>query len=449
MSENENQTTAINQEIENIYKNLEQNIDSKIRLFITKKQQEIEKAFKDATVKSPAPVATATSAVPLSQSKTLPWFAGGIKGFLRKLWHGNSSSNPDWQWNTVKESCTVNEYFYIKSEIENILFETEMLDSDDVRALVKDIMISVRKAVEDTKATINKSERSYSRGQRRSRRLSQDAVPSGTLPQQSSADALPQPTEQKPAEEPISQPTVQPSSVPDEPTKKWTRSSVEPEITPDAAIETPDAETSKRRRRLGELGKEKSKSSKTPKEKPPELSLDEMKLKPEDAKSVAENMNFILSDKLSSYYGSSLTKKEKQEKAEIIKEMAEMLKEKGIEITNHHFIASTKSNAIKLVQIMKELEKVEEYYNWKEIENYHVVFPEILYSNTDDLIKKAIEMFENEPQSENKPDYNESLNHYLKNKNTLKVEEKKALFVNLLKENSQENLNILKAKSKK
>ena len=206
----------------------------------------------------------------------------------------------------------------------------------------------------------------------------------------------------------------------------------------------PAPEEPKRRQRVGELGREKFKSSKVPKEKPPELSIDEMKLKAEDAKWIAENMNFILSDKLSSYYGSKLTKQEKQEKADIIKEMTEMLKQKGIEITNHHFIASTKSNAIKLVQIMKELEKVEEYYNWKEIDNYHVVFPEILYSNTDDLIKKAIEMFENEPQPESKPDYNESLNYYLKNKNILKIEEKKTLFINLLKENNQESLSLLK-----
>lgn len=450
MSENENQsqTISIDQQIEAIYQNLERTVDSKIRLFITKKQQEIEKAFKDATAKNPTP--TAPSAVPLSQPKTLPWFAGGIKGFLRKLWHGNSSSNPDWQWNTVKESCTINEYFYIKNEIENILFETEMLDSDDIKALVKDIMISVRKAVEDTKTIINKSERSYSRGQRRSKRLNQDVASSDTLPQQNAADILPEPAEQKPVEEPTTQPATQPSSTVDEPTTKWTKSNDESEKqsepTSDNAIESPAPEGSKRRRRLGELGKEKFKSSKSPKEKPPELSLDEMKLKTEDAKSVAENMNFILNDKLSLYYGSSLTKKEKQEKASVIKEMADMLKEKGIEITNQHFIASTKSNAIKLVQIMKELEKIEQYYNWKEIDNYHIVFPEILYSNTDDLIKKAIEMFENEPQSENNPNYNESLNHYLKNKNKLKIEEKKNLFVNLLKENSQESLNILRRK---
>jgi hypothetical protein len=439
-NENQDQAASIDQEIEAVYQNLEKTVDSKIRLFIANKQQEIEKAFKTATATN----AATNAATPLSQPKTLPWFAGGIKGFLRKLWHGNSSSNPDWQWNTVKESCTLNEYAYIKSEIENILFETDMLDSDDIKALVTDIMMSVRKAVEDTKMIINKSERGYARGQRRSRRINRDAT--GSDWQQV----------QQPVEEPNvqSSPTVnEPETAKTEPESNKIETkpepAAEPEVATNSGIDSPAPEESRKKRKLGELGRGKFKSSKETKEKPPELSFDEMKLKAEDAKSIAENMNFILSDKLSSYYGGNLTKKEKQEKAEIIKEMSEMLKGKGIEITNQHFIASTESNAIKLVQIMKELEKIEQYYNWKEIENYHVVFPEVLYNNTDGLIKKAIEMFESEPQAESKPDYNESLNHYLNNKNKLKIEEKKALFVNLLKENSQENLNILKSKKTK
>jgi len=31
-----------------------------------------------------------------SAMKNLPWFGGGARGFLRKLWYGNSPENPDW-----------------------------------------------------------------------------------------------------------------------------------------------------------------------------------------------------------------------------------------------------------------------------------------------------------------------------------------------------------------
>ena len=32
----------------------------------------------------------------LGQPKSLPWFKYGIRGFLNKLWHGDSPSNPNY-----------------------------------------------------------------------------------------------------------------------------------------------------------------------------------------------------------------------------------------------------------------------------------------------------------------------------------------------------------------
>lgn len=215
-NENQFQATSLDQEIEKIYQDLEKSVDVKIRTFINKKQQEIEKALQKA-VPNASPVASQPATI--SQPKNLPWFSGGIKGFLRKLWHGNSASNPDWQWNTVKESCTLNEYAYIKSEIENILFETDMLDSDDIKTLVTDIMMSVRKAVEDTKMIINKSEKDYSRGQRRLRRTNRD----GAWQQ---------------VQQPVEEPSVQSSPTVNEPdppkVEPKTEPAAETEVAPDS-----------------------------------------------------------------------------------------------------------------------------------------------------------------------------------------------------------------------
>ena len=57
--------------------------------------------------------------------KSLPWFGGGARGFLRKLWYGNSPENPDWSnWNKpqgegrARKGVTVREYAMLDEQLD-------------------------------------------------------------------------------------------------------------------------------------------------------------------------------------------------------------------------------------------------------------------------------------------------------------------------------------------
>lgn len=49
----------------------------------------------------------------------LPWFAHGIRGFIQKLWYGNSPDNPNWAGHRTEstEYLTINEYLSIENQI--------------------------------------------------------------------------------------------------------------------------------------------------------------------------------------------------------------------------------------------------------------------------------------------------------------------------------------------
>lgn len=408
-------------EIEKIYSDLESEIDFKIRSFWSQKQSEIEKSIKTMAGQSFGPTYRRPSTskqidqnVPLtaapSQTKSLPWFAGGIKGFLRKLWHGDSASNPDWKFNTVKESFSVNEYFFIKSEIENILFETEMLQNDEIKNLVSSIMISIKGAVEKTKKyminkyMINKSSDSgYKFKNKRKYERKTGTVET-------------EPVEQTPelAKE-------------FEPVESTPKPSVNQEVQQTAKNKVGNLKTPKRTRK----SKESLKNI-------PSLSIDEMKMDDEKASELAKNLNNIVNDELSQYMNSSLTTRERQAKKEVEQQIVKMLSDNGIEITGKDYVASTEANAVKLVQILKELGGIESFYNWTDVEAYHSALPGMLSKNTDNLIEKTIKMFK-EKQSEDDtvdPLANESFNKYLNDKNKLSIKEKRDLFKNLIKENN-------------
>lgn len=57
-------------------------------------------------------------------SSSLPWFKHGVRGFLRKLWHGDSKENPDWASyeNFANfDKLTLQEYVVIESGFHNEL----------------------------------------------------------------------------------------------------------------------------------------------------------------------------------------------------------------------------------------------------------------------------------------------------------------------------------------
>lgn len=425
------QQNEIDPEIEKIYSDLESEVDFKIRSFWSQKQNEIEKSIKSMANQSFGPTyrkpstskqvgqTVPTAAVP-AQTKSLPWFAGGIKGFLRKLWHGDSASNPDWKFNTVKESFSINEYFFIKSEIENILFETEMLQNDEIKNLVSSIMISIKIAVEKTKKyMINKpNDSGYKLKNKRKYERKTGTVE--TEP----AESIPEP---EPTVNQAPESTKEP-----EPSESIPEPAQEPEL-----VQEPAAPQQTTKNKVGNLNKSK-RNRKTEKQNfTPNISFDEMKLDNDKVIELAKNLNNIVNDELSQYMGGGpLTTKERQVKKEIEQQIIKMLSDNGIEMTGKGYVASTEANAVKLVQILKELGGIESFYNWTDVESYHGALPGMLSKNTDDLIEKTIKTFKQKQSEDDLAEpANESFNKYLNDKNKLSIKEKRDLFKNLIKEN--------------
>lgn len=60
-----------------------------------------------------APQGTRQQSMQVGQPKSLPWFKYGIRGFLNKLWYGDSPSNPNYQ----TEGMTLKSYIRLEEEI--------------------------------------------------------------------------------------------------------------------------------------------------------------------------------------------------------------------------------------------------------------------------------------------------------------------------------------------
>jgi len=360
----------VNPEIQDLYNDLEKEIENKIRYFIDKKQKELELNFEKELKKvnsipmstivakdnpQPATIPTPAANSPKNQEpKNLPWFANGIKGFLRKLWHGNSKSNPDW---SMSECVTLEEYSFIRSELEEILMETEMLKSDDIRFLVSDLMITIRTYIERLK----KIKRKYNKKDK----TNDLGKPNNNF--------------SKPDQE-IIIPHKNPS-IEDLPTKST--SSNEP-------IGVSNVK-SRREKKQNDV-----KSNSNP------LSFEQMKISTNIAHKMAQTLIKSLDEYNSRFSNDKLTTQEKMQKTSFLKELASKLESVGLEIINNIKVARTRENAVKLVQILKEMSRIntDNIYDWKDIDNYFITFPELIYPNMDQYIKDAISKIENEEVKE-------------------------------------------------
>lgn len=373
----------MNPEIQNLYDDLEKEIENKIRTFIDRKQKELELNF-EKELKSKMQQSAPTSQLvakdnpnvnkpnPLQKTqdvKNLPWFANGIKGFLRKLWHGNSKSNPDW---SVSECVTLEEYTFIRNELEEILMETEMLKFDDIKYLTSDLMITIRSYIDRLK----KIKRQYNKKDK-----------SNDL---SSPEPIAPKYEDVPEKEKYIQ--IQPKDQ-SQPESNKKSEPIVPSVAP------------------VRVNKEKKKA---PESSNP-LTFDEMKISPMVATKMAQSMIASLKEYNSNFSHDKLTSIEKERKKSFLKEVASKLEAVGLEIINGIKVARTRENAVKLVQILKEMSKIDELYNWKDVDNYFIAFPELIYPNMDQHIKDSIEKIENEKQDVTEQySLNEKYKKYLK-----------------------------------
>lgn len=85
--------------------------------------------FKDL----PSAVAVPPQPQQPSRPKTtsLPWFKHGVRGFLRKLWHGDSPDNPDWQHESTRLS--LESYINIRNQTYN--FFSNCLTEEDLSGM--------------------------------------------------------------------------------------------------------------------------------------------------------------------------------------------------------------------------------------------------------------------------------------------------------------------------
>lgn len=90
----------------------------------------------------------------------LPWFKHGMKGFFRKLWHGDHPENPSWQGYKAEQRLTLDECIFLNKQISEkvdqlssqFLTEAVMTDYDDlVNSLKEKIASHFRQAVAEAR----------------------------------------------------------------------------------------------------------------------------------------------------------------------------------------------------------------------------------------------------------------------------------------------------------
>jgi hypothetical protein len=106
-----------------------------------------------------APSSPTSSAYRPKLGEKLPWFSHGIKGFLQKLWHGNSPNNPNWAGHRTEsvDYLTLDEYNAIKDGLDEHVdaFFEEYNDLSDVLIRFKKELIGiVKRHMNDTIRTM-------------------------------------------------------------------------------------------------------------------------------------------------------------------------------------------------------------------------------------------------------------------------------------------------------
>ena len=104
---------------------------------------------------------------PVQQSRSgydpnskLPWFKHGMKGFFRKLWHGDHPENPSWQGYKAEQRLTLDECIFLNKQISEkvdqlsnqFLTEAVVTDYDDlINSLKEKIASHFRQAVAEAR----------------------------------------------------------------------------------------------------------------------------------------------------------------------------------------------------------------------------------------------------------------------------------------------------------
>lgn len=70
----------------------------------------------------------------------LPWLNHGLRGFLHKLWYGNSAANPNWQGFRRNEHLTLEEYMSIEADLDTKIgsFFEEFEEYTEIQSLLND-----------------------------------------------------------------------------------------------------------------------------------------------------------------------------------------------------------------------------------------------------------------------------------------------------------------------
>ena len=100
----------------------------------------------------------------------LPWFKHGMKGFFRKLWHGDHPDNPSWKGYKAEHMLTLEECLFLNEQISNKLsqlsnqFLTEDFKFEDNDAFVKKIQSLFVTAVNQARKEFKTSPKKNPRG---------------------------------------------------------------------------------------------------------------------------------------------------------------------------------------------------------------------------------------------------------------------------------------------
>jgi thiaminase len=416
-------------EIRAIFANLEKEIEEKLRNFWNEKQRFVINNLNNLIKNnqpSISPPNVANNVTKNQPVKSLPWFSNGIKGFVRKLWYGDSNKNPD--WSGVNESVLIIEYASAKEELESILNESEIFSPDEIKTLTKSLMSSIIRAAFNTKKIVSKNVNRFKNEDPNDELINITPAASNSGKKikvrtnnsrkfKKKTSLLDQPEEPNVASNDREEKPIINSIKPEEPNvvsndreEKPTIGSIEPEEKSDI-------------RPLTEPDGRKNKYSKksTPKY------LDNLN-QYFNSKKLAEKTHEAIKNTLSNIASykpqEDLTSSEKEQLEREIINYKNHLVDFGIEFTSQNKIADTVSNAVKLYQLLAEYDSDDEDEKISsDISYYQGYYDFFITKNTLRKIKEVINALEQqnsadvkESKFKNKNLINEYFNAEIKNK---------------------------------
>lgn len=421
-----------NKDIDSLYANLQDEIKKVLEDWWQKIKWNVENAASSA--------AQSATTAPTRRSGSLPWFGHGIRGFLHKLWYGDHPENPNWRAMPATENSrkrmTVQEYTVLKEQLENWI---DIFAENDLISTTKNDLLNGLLGV--MSKYINHA---YQLGYTRN----------NNAPATDTPPAQPDPTPTSPAAPAASEPTPSPAQPEPEPTPGFDpptppqgqaadmprRGRGRPQLSPDEKAARKALR--KQNKMAGSKPPVAEPTSATAPSEPTTPPVASQPETPPTAPEPASNNDIERQNKIQEllpFFGNL----RREPEAERIANRQKLYDQLGLEHDSGQLRSKPAYIPIigDIVHGMIKDEYLEKKY-WNSGERYKRIFGPL----KGEMIDKIVAYVEKKIEDEDNPQTNANLSGVAANPSNESLQQKVNRYKNLLKENKQSTLTIVKAR---